>query len=274
MSKIGFCNNSLAWFKSYLTRTQVVKFDNNVSTELRVQTGIGQCTILGPIIFIFYINDIISVMRRLKINMYADDCILYTSGNDWSKIREKIQPEIDNVQRWYDNKTVKVHVNKSKVLLFGSRNKLGKVDLSNKIKIGDISLPFCKKYKHLGVTLDNEKSLTSFLSDTKKTVMNRLFNLRKLRLYITEKSAVAIYKQTILPVFDYAGFMLISCNKSDRKDLQVIQNDALRTCYNVKRRDKLSIMKMHKMRLLSLDQRLTFQLLSLMFLHKKIILET
>ena len=83
-------------------------------------------------------------------------------------------------------------------------------------------------------------SLTSFLSDTKKTVINRLFNLRKLRPYITEKSAVpvAIYKQTILPVFDYAGFMLISCNKSDRKDLQVIQNDALRTCYNVKRRDK------------------------------------
>ena len=269
MSKIGFCINSLAWFKSYLTRTQIVKFDNNVSTELHVQTGIGQGTILGPIIFIFYINDIISVMRRLKINMYADDCILYTSGNDWSKISEKIQLEVDNVQRWYDSNMLKVNVNKSKVLLFGSRNKLGKVDLSNKIKIGDISLPFCKKYKYLGVTLDNEMSLTSFLSDTKKTVMNRLYNFRKLRPYITEKSAVAIYKQTILPVFDFAGFMLISCNKSDRKDLQVIQNDALRTCYNVKRRDKFSIMKMHKKsHLLSLEQRRTFQLLGLMFLHK------
>ena len=269
MSKIGFCINSLAWFKSYLTHTQIVKFDNNVSTELQVQTGIGQGTILGPIIFFFYINDIISVMRRLKINMYADDCILYTSGNDWSKISEKIQPEVDNVQRWYDSNMLKVNVNKSKVLLFGSRNKLGKVDLSNKIKIGDISLPFCKKYKYLGVTLDNEMSLTSFLSDTKKTVMNRLYNFRKLRPYITEKSAVAIYKQTILPVFDYAGFMLISCNKSDRKDLQVIQNDALRTCYNVKRRDKFSIMKMHKkLNLLSLEQRRTFQLLGLMFLHK------
>ena len=66
---------------------------------------------------------------------------------------------------------------------------------------------------------------------------------------------MAIYKQTILPFFDYVGFMLISCNKSDHNDLQVIQNDALRTCYNVKSRDKLSIASMHqKANLLSLEQ--------------------
>ena len=96
-----------------------------------------------------------------------------------------------------------------------------------------------------------------------------MFNLRKLRQYITEKSAIAIYKQTILPVFDYAGFMLISCNKSDRQDLHTIQNDALRTCYNVRRRDKLSVSNMHRRsHLLSLDQRRTLQLLNLMYLHK------
>ena len=270
MSKIGFCNNSIAWFKSYLTRTQVVKFDKEISTELPVQTGIGQGTILGPIIFIFYINDIISVIRHLKINMYADDCILYTSGNDWTKMIAKIQPEIDNVQRWYDNNLLKVSIKKSKVLLIGSRNKLGKVDMTKNIKIGDTPLPFTKKYKYLGVTLNNEMTLSYYLSDTKETVMNRLFNLRKLRTYITEKSAVSIYKQTILPVLDYAGFMLISCNKSDRRDLQVIQNDALRTFYNIKRRDRFSVTKMHqKAHLLSLDQRRVFQLMGLMFLHRK-----
>ena len=169
MSKIGFCNNSIAWFKSYLSRTQVLKFDNNVSTELHVQTGIGQGTVLGPILFIFYINDIISVIRTMKINMYADDCILFTSGNDWQKMLETMQPEIDNIQRWYDNNMLKVNVSKSKVMLLGSRNKLGKIDLSQQLKIGDFSLPFCKKYKYLGVILDNEMSLTNLLSDVKKT---------------------------------------------------------------------------------------------------------
>ena len=134
-----------------------------------------------------------------------------------------------------------------------------------------ISLGFTNKYKYLGVTLDSEMNLTSLLmlSDVKKSVSHRLFNFRKLRYYITEKSALAIYKQTILPVFDYAGFLIIACNKSDRHDLQIIQNDALRTCYNVKSHDKLSKSKMHKKsNLLSLEQRMTFQLLGLMYLHK------
>ena len=134
------------------------------------------------------------------------------------------------------------------------------MDYYQQILLGDVPLKFTDKYKYLGVTLNKEMNLTSFLSDTKKIVLQKLFNLRKLRYYIGEKGAIAIYKQTILPMFDYAGFILIACTKSDRSDLQVIQNDALRTCFNVKRRDKLSILKMHKKaNLLSLEQRHTQQ---------------
>ena len=160
-------------------------------------------------------------------------------------------------------------MSKSSSLLFGSRSKLGMIDYTNCVNISGIPLKNVDKYKYLGVTLDKEMSLSSLLTDVKKSVLNKLFNLRKLRYYINEKSSLAIYKQTILPTLDYAGFMLISCKKSDRHDLQVIQNDALRCCYNVKRRDKLSISSMHKKaHLLSLEQRRSFQLLSLMYLHK------
>ena len=110
----------------------------------------------------------------------------------------------------------------------------------------------------------------SFLADTKRIVLQKLFSLRKLRYYITEKCALSIYKQTILPIFEYSGFLLISCTKSDRYDLQVMENDALWTCFNVKRRDKLSVLNMHvKANLLSLEQRRTQQLLHLMYMHKR-----
>ena len=269
LKKIGFSENSISWFRSYLTRTQVVKFNTTVSSQRPVLTGIGQGTILGPLLFIFYINDITSVIHNLKINMYADDCILYISGNDWNRMMQKTQPELNNVHQWCVSNRLKINVSKSKVLLFGSRQKLGKINFSQNLLMGNSTLDYCIKYKYLGVTLDREMNLTALLSDTKRIVTNRLFNLRKLRHYITEKSALAIYKQTILPVFDYVGFVLISCNKSDRHDLQVLQNDALRTCFNVKRRDKLSVSKMHKKaKLLSLEQRRSLQLLHLMYLHK------
>ena len=57
-------------------------------------------------------------------------------------------------------------------------------------------------------------TLISFLADTKQIVLQKLFNLRKLQYYINEKGTVIIYKQTILPMFDYAGFLLIACTKS------------------------------------------------------------
>ena len=269
LAKIGFDQNSLDWFKSYLTRTQLVKFDNVVSNKLSVKTGIGQGTILGPLLFIFYINDITTVLDHLKVNMYADDCILYSSGNEWNRMMLKIQPELDNVSNWCDHNRLKLNIQKSNSLMFGSRSKLGKIDYDNHVQISGIPLKNVSKNKYLGVTLDKEMTLSCLLSDVKKSVLNKLFNLRKLRYYINEKSSLAIYKQTILPIFDYAGFMLISCNKSDRHDLQVIQNDALRTCYNVKRRDKLSIASMHKRaNLVGLEQRRSLQLLSLMYLHK------
>ena len=214
--KIGFTENTIAWFKSYLTRTQEVKFASSLSSSEPVITGIGQGTILGPLLFLFYINDITSVIHDLKLNMYADDCILYTSGNDWNRMKLKIQPELDNVQLWCTRNRLKLNVSKSKVLLFGSRHKLSNVDFTQCLMLDDVHLNYCHIYTYLGITLDSELTLSNLYSETKKLASNRLFNLRKLRRYITEKSALAIYKQTILPVFDYVGFVLISCNKSDR----------------------------------------------------------
>ena len=82
MYKIGFDDRSLTWFRSYLTWTQQVKFENIISPKVPVKTGIGQGTILGPLFFIFYINNKVSVINNLKINMYTDDCFLYISVNN------------------------------------------------------------------------------------------------------------------------------------------------------------------------------------------------
>ena len=77
LSEIDFSPLSLAWFKSYLTRIQNVKLNDVTSTVFPILTGISQGTILGPSLFIFYINDITQAKRNLMINMYADDCILF-----------------------------------------------------------------------------------------------------------------------------------------------------------------------------------------------------
>ena len=109
--------------------------------------------------------------------MYADDCILFISGNDLNRMLHKIQPEVNSVQKWCVSNRLKINESKSKVILFGSRQKLGPIDYSIQIILGTSSLNYCNKYKYLGVTLDSEMKLTTLLADTRKTVSNRLFNL-------------------------------------------------------------------------------------------------
>ena len=180
-----------------------------------------------------------------------------------------IQSDLDNVHSWCVRNRLKLSEKKSKTLLFGSISKLKTVDLSKKLKIGPSNLEFVEKYCYLGVTLDRYMNLTNVLSDVKKKVVGQLFKLCKIRNMITTFCAVSIYKQTILPILDYAGFLLQSCNISDRGELQVLQNDALRTCYNIRLRDRMSIKKLHnEAKLLSLEQRRNIQLLSLMYRHK------
>ena len=202
--------------------------------------------------------------------MYANDCVLYSLGNDWNRMKEIIQPKPDDISNWCEHYRLTLNVSKLDSLIFRSRSKLGKIDYKNCITISNTSLKNVSKFKYLGVTRDKQMTLSGLLPDVKKKVLNKLFNLRKLCYNINEKTILSIYKQTILPIFDYGGFMLISCNTSDRHNLQVLQNNTLRTCYNVKRCDKLCISSMHKRaNLLSLEQRRTFQLLGFMYLYKE-----
>ena len=85
---------------------------------------------------------------------------------------------------------------------------------------------------------------------------------------MTTDSALAIYKQMILPLFDYSGFLLISCYKTDREDLQVIHNNALRLCLGIRLTDHISLVEIHRMaNLVGLEQRRCIQLLSLLYTH-------
>ena len=113
-------------------------------------------------------------------------------------------------------------------------------------------------------------TLMPLLTRLKNLIASKIYSLVKIRDFITFKCALTIYKQTILPLFDYSGFIIISCNVSDRKDLQTLQNNALRVCFNVKLRDRVAVRGLHvRSNLLSLEQRRQVQLLSLMFILKE-----
>ena len=270
MISCGFSEVVMKWFRSYFSRTQCVRFNYIVSDILPVASGIGQGTILGPLVFIFYINDVTRNIGNLRINMYADDCLIYCTGNNWNNMRPKIDHGLECFLEWCTKNRLKLNARKSKSLLIGSYQKINTVDFNDKFTSNNQELNFTNTYNYLGIYLDKNMTLIPLLSKLKSRVVNKIYLLVKIRNMINTHCAIAIYKQTILPILDYSGFLLIACNKSDRSDLQKLQNHALRICFNVRLRDRVSTMQMHaRAGLLSLEQRRQKQLLCLMFIHKQ-----
>ena len=165
--------------------------------------------------------------------------------------------------------SLKLNARKSKVLTLGSTYKLSNVDQTVGFVLDGQPLEYTNVYSYLGILLDRNMSLMPLLTRLKNVIIGKIYSLVKIRNLITTACALTIYKQTILPLFNYSGFIVISCNISDRLDLQKLQNSALRACFNVKLRDQVSVRRMHNnAKLLSLEQRRQIQLLCLMFIFK------
>ena len=194
--------------------------------------------------------------------MYAEDCLIYCVGNNWNLMRPNIENGLQNFHDWCERNMLKLNIKKSKSLLIGSYHKIRSFDFTDKFKLAGQELDFVHTYNYLGIHLEKDMNLIPLLSRLKSRIVNKIYSLVKIRNMINTHCAITIYKQTILPIFDYAGFLLTSCNISDRADLQKLQNHPLRICFNVRLRDRVSILQMHtRAILLSLEQRRKKQLL-------------
>ena len=180
MFNAGFSDNVVRWFKSYLRRSQLVSIKNRTSEEIYIPDGIAQGTVLGPLIFIFYINDVISSLKYANISMFADDCMLYISGNTWPTVRNKLQCDLDKFVQWIDINALRLNTIKTKAMIFGNRNKLLKIKDPVPLQIYGKNLGFVTKYNYLGVILDSEMTLEPFFRTILKRINSKIYNLRKI----------------------------------------------------------------------------------------------
>ena len=215
-------------------------------------------------------NDIVEKLFFVKISTYADDCVVYMSGNNWESIRTKIQEDLDIFEYWGELNNLHLNVSKTKMLLVGNRTKVQRLGLTQPLELYNRNIPFVKSYIYLGVILDTEMTLRPFYNHVRKITYSKIFNLIKICNYVTEFAAIMIYKYTILLYLEYAGFLLTACSVDEKRELQKCQNDALCICTRVRLLDHVRIDVLHdKCKIASLEQRRRVQLLLLMYKKSK-----
>ena len=165
--------------------------------------------------------------------LYADDCVLYLSGNNWLGIKQRLQEYLDCFEHWGELNNLHLNVSKTKLMVAGTHSKLLKLGNMEPLKLYGRDIPIDAQYNYLGVILDAEITIRPFINHVKKNVYVKIFALSKLRNCLTEYASVMIYKHMILPYLEYAGFMLSACSLDERRELQICQNDALRICLRI-----------------------------------------
>ena len=149
---MGFNNLAVKWFSSYLQgRKQMVDVDGTLSKPKIC--GVPQGSVLGPLLFLLYINDLKSACT-CDLLLYADDSALLVSHKDKNVVEKALSAELLNVSKWlYDNK-LELQLGKTESILFGSKVKLWKFP-DFKVVVGGIVVTAKYSVKYLGCVLDN-----------------------------------------------------------------------------------------------------------------------
>ena len=125
LSSFGFNRSALQWFTSYLTnRTQSVCVNGVVSDSQTIMFGVPQGSVLGPLLFIMYINDLPHVIRFCNIELYADDTLLYFASSNVSSIETNLTTDLENVINWLHSNFLILNLRKTKIMLHEKNSSL------------------------------------------------------------------------------------------------------------------------------------------------------
>jgi hypothetical protein len=229
-----FSERTIKLFESYLSnRKQKVKVNNSYSETLPIHSGVPQGSILGPLLFLIYINDIALSSQTINIDLYADDSTMYKSDCSIHKIEANLQENLNEITRWCKLNNMSLHPGKSKCMLMSTKYKIMNAQ-ELQLSIENISLENVKVHKVLGVLIDNTLSWKNQISKVCSKLNSKIALLKRILFYLSDDMKKMYYNAYILPCFDYCCTVWgkgIS-SKSDVNKILKIQKRAARIILN------------------------------------------
>ena len=149
--------------------------NDSYSSFQSVTQGVPQGSVLGPLFYIVYANDIPKIVKNCEIALYADDTVLYTANGDFNASVTKMQSDLDSLSTWCTANGIKANTDKTKVMVFGSTNCLKKLP-EFEVTIEDYPLTKVSSYKYLGMTLDEHLNYNLHVNRLVSSVTAKFWN--------------------------------------------------------------------------------------------------
>ena len=204
MSCLGFTESTIRWYKSYLTnRYFILNVGKDFSSSGKLSCGVPQGSILGPLLFLLYVNDMPLAVKS-DLLLYADDtCLMYT-GKDIKTIEEQLNTDLSSLCDWFIDNKLCVHFGeeKTKSIMFGTKRQL-KNQRDLVLRYEDIEIKQHSKVTYLGCILDNDLSGESMATKILSLVNSSLKFLYRKQKFLTLPLRRLLCNALIQPHYDH-----------------------------------------------------------------------
>ena len=218
---------ALDWIKSYLSnRFQFVQFKNSISSLEPITCGVPQGSILGPLLFLVYVNDICNVSSVAKLILFADDTNLFFSNKDPLHLIELLNQEIPKFLQWLTANKLSLNFDKTKFILFKPRQK--KISFQIHLKLNNREIEQVKETVFLGVVLDENLNWRSHVAHVANKISKSIGIIRKSRFYLKNESLRILYFTMIYPYLQYCNLVWASTYPSNLSRLVILQKRVIR----------------------------------------------
>ena len=219
---------------SYLTdRTQHVYLNGNKSQTKLITNGVPQGSVLGPLCFLIYINDLpLHLNKNTQNDLFADDASLHTAHTQIDTIQTTLQDSINKTSEWCDKNSMVLHPDKTKCMIITTRQKHQLTHPNLNLRLGPSLIEQVENHKMLGLTIDSHLTWNYHIEALIKRISKNIFFLTKLKKYTTTKNLKLFFDAHIMTHINYASTIHDGCSQDTFININAIHRKAVKHLIN------------------------------------------